>query len=99
MRMRPDTDSMREDETVILKAVPCEKCGTYTNRWGRQVVLTWTQNASGICRLHPIERGDLVDVDGGMLAEVILPADSAGNMILRGVQGQRFNAEISRVSL
>jgi hypothetical protein len=88
---------------MILKAVPCERCGTYTNSYGRKVVLTWTQNPSGICRLHPVERGDLVEVDMGVhgyrTAEVVFPADGAGNVILRSVQGKIFSAGKSTVSL
>jgi hypothetical protein len=102
--MRLDTDSTRrEEDAMILKAVPCERCGIYVNKWGRKVVVTWTQNASGICRLHPIEKGDLVDVDlgryGSRLAEVIYPADGAGNALLRSVEGYIFSAEVSTVSL
>jgi hypothetical protein len=91
---------------MILQAVPCERCGTYTNAYGRQVVLTWTQNPSGICRLHPIEKGDLVDVDlganGYRTAEVIFPDDGMGNVVLRPIIGQAkhtFSAPRSTVSL
>ena len=88
---------------MILKAVPCERCGTYTNQYGREVTVTWTQNPSGICRLHPIERGDLVDVNMGTQgyasAEVVFPGDGTGNVILRSVQGAIFSAPRTRVSL
>lgn len=88
---------------MILKAVPCVRCGEYTNTYGRQVVLTWTQNPNGICRLHPIERDDIVDVDlghfGRRTAEVIFPADPTGQVLLRSVEGYVFRSPLSTVSL
>jgi hypothetical protein len=102
--MRPDTDTTtREEDAMILKAVPCERCGTYTNNYGREVTVTWTQNASGICRLHPVVKGDLVDVDLGFFgvrsAEVVYAHDGAGNTLLRSVEGYVFSAPRDKVSL
>lgn len=88
---------------MILKAVPCERCGTYTNQYGREVTVTWTQNPSGICRLHPIEEGDIVDVNlgayGYRTAEVVFPADGTGHVLLRSVEGYVFRSPLSTVSL
>jgi len=88
---------------MAWKSVPCERCGTVTDQYGRKVTVTWTQNPSGICRLHPVEKGDLVDVNMGAqgyeTAEVIFSGDGTGNVILRSVDGYVFSSPRAMVTL